>query len=93
VERSYEGLDLVPEAVVVVSGARNVLHVNDRAAALLGTTDDVVGKPLRDALVLLDDAGNVCEDPVGDDPGGQRIAERVLRVSPAAGGARRACAR
>jgi signal transduction histidine kinase len=85
VERSYEGHDLVPEAVVVVSGARNVLHVNDRAAALLGTTDDVVGKPLRDALVLLDDAGNVCEDPVGDDPGGQRIAERVLRVSLADG--------
>ncbi len=77
---SYAGLDLVPEAVIVVSGARNVVHANDRARALLGLVGDTVGKPLADVLELVDDAGNPCRDPIGDDPGGSRIAERVLRV-------------
>lgn len=74
-------LDLVPEAVVVVDRDGRIAHVNDRARAVLGVDPSVVGKPFDDAVPLQDDAGNASGfELVARGRGGERLAERILRV-------------
>lgn len=74
------GLDLVPEAVVVVEDGR-IVAVNDRARALLGVGPEAAGRRFDDEVTLQDDAGNRCgADIVARGRGGDRLAEQVLRV-------------
>jgi signal transduction histidine kinase len=78
-EDPVAALDLVPEAVVVLTPAGTVLHTNDRAPALLDIGPGAVGRSLDDVLVLRDDGGNRCGVPSGVRPG-TRLAERILRA-------------
>jgi signal transduction histidine kinase len=78
-ERSV--FDALPEAVVVVGDDGRVSLVNDRAETLLGLTGDAVGRALADVLELRDDTGARCLLPVGRPVVGDRMAERVLRVT------------
>lgn len=73
-------LDLVPEAVVVVGPGRVVEHCNRRTAALLGT-DELVGRPLHEAIDLRDESGSPCPPELLELPAAaDRLAERLLTV-------------
>lgn len=75
-----DALDVVPEAVVVLSADRRIRHVNDRATALLGIRD-AAGEPFSKVVVLEDDSGERCDEQLLDPPPvADRLAERVLRV-------------
>lgn len=73
-------LDALPEAVLVLDEERRLTHANDRVRPLLGLDDDAVGSVLGDVLVLLDESGRACPDPLPSRGTGGRIAEQVLRV-------------
>lgn len=78
---SLSALDLLPEAVVVLTGAdHRVVHVNDRARALLAVDPEAVGDPFHKAVPLVDDAGNAAGDALIPSGRAERIAERMLRV-------------
>lgn len=72
--------DALPEAVLVLDEARVITACNDRASALLGVTTDDLGRRLDDALTLLDDAGQLCPDPLPARGLADRVAEQLLRV-------------
>ena len=79
---AYAGLDLVPEAVLVLDDAHVVLHANDRARDLLALPHDAVGLAVSKVVDVHDESGTPYEDtwipPRGT---ADRIAERVLRVA------------
>ncbi len=75
-----QGLDLVPEAVVVVDAQRMITLVNDRALPLLGIGPDSVGHPLADVLALHDLSGAPCMSGLIPDALVERISEQVMRV-------------
>ncbi len=77
-------LDLLPEATVLLDPAGTVVHVNRRAATLVGLDASAVGQPLTSVLDLRDESGapavggllaSVLDRRVAD-----RLAERLLRV-------------
>lgn len=78
-----EPYDALPEAVLVLDEQRTLTACNDRATALLGVGTDDLGAVLGEVVVLRDDSGKVCADPVGehgDTSVSDRIAERVYRL-------------
>lgn len=72
--------DALPEAVLTLDGERVVTGCNDRSGDLLGVTADDIGRTFGDVVTLLDDTGQVCEDPLPAAGVADRIAEQVLRV-------------
>lgn len=83
----WQGLDLLPEAVLVLDADRRIVHVNDRAAALLAVDRDAVGDKVADAVTVLGDDGQPCGPSWVPGPGGvaARVAEQVLPVRLADG--------
>lgn len=75
------GLDLVPEAVVIVDADQVVQHANARVPALLGH-DGLVGQRLLDAVDLRDESGAPCPAGMLRLPrAADRLVERLLRVT------------
>lgn len=72
--------DALPEAVLTLDAQRAVTACNDRGSALLEVTGDDIGRPLSKAVTLLDETGQVCEDPLPSRGVADRIAEQVYRV-------------
>lgn len=76
-----EPFDALPEAVLALDERRVVTACNDRAGPLLGVTTEDLGRPFGGVLTLLDDAGQVCEDPLPSRRGvADRVAEQLFRV-------------
>lgn len=73
-------LDALPEAVLALDEQRVVTACNDRCGPLLGVTTEDLGRPLGEAVTLLDEDGQVCHDPLPDRGVADRVAERLLRV-------------
>ncbi len=82
-------LDLLPEATVLLDREGNVVHVNRRAATLIGLDASTVGKPLSDVLDLRDESGAPAVKgvlaSVFDHRIAERLAEQLLRVQLADG--------
>lgn len=72
--------DALPEAVLRLDEHRVLEACNDRAASLLGVTTDDLGRAFGDVVVLRDETGQVCEDPLPERGVADRVAEQVLRV-------------
>jgi signal transduction histidine kinase len=75
-----QGLDLLPDAVVVVDADGVVLDANDRARDLLRIGRDDQGKRLGDLLDIQDLSGSPCALPPPAPRVGDRLAERTLTV-------------
>lgn len=80
-----EPFDALPEAVLALDERRAVAACNDRTGPLLGVTTDDLGRPFGEVLTLLDDAGQVCEDPLPSRGVADRVAEQLFRVRLADG--------
>lgn len=77
--------DALPEAVLVLDRDRRVVGRNDRAAQLLGVTDEDLGERFGDVVDLLDATGVPCPDPLPERGVGDRVAELALQVRLAGG--------
>lgn len=76
-----QALDLVPEAVVLIDASGTVLHVNDRAVAMLDLAGDAVGSDLTEVLEIRADTGDDITDClVPQSSVADRIAERIVHV-------------
>lgn len=75
-----EPFDALPEAVLALDERRVVTACNDRTGPLLGVTTDDLGRPFAEVLALLDDAGQVCREPLPSRGVADRVAEQVFRV-------------
>lgn len=89
VDSDYTSYDEVPDAVLVLDGDGTLLSANAAAAALLHLDlPDVLGRPLSDVLVLLDERGNdwwECSRPLLRLPGVRRQPERRLMLADPGG--------
>jgi hypothetical protein len=86
----YTSYDEVPDAVLVLGGDGTVLSANAAAAANLLHLDlpEVLGRPLSEVLVLLDERGNdwwECSRPLLRLPGVRRQPERRLMLADPGG--------
>ena len=73
-------LDALPEAVLALDEQRVITACNDRAGPLLGVTAADLGRPLAEAVTLLDDAGQLCPEPLSARGVADRVAEQLFRV-------------
>lgn len=75
------GLDLVPEAVVVLDVDDRVVDLNDRARPLLGLGPQSLGKPVAELVDVFDEAREPCAGGLAPPRAKvDRLAETVLRV-------------
>ena len=81
-------LDLLPEAVVVLDPRGTVMASNDRAQALLGLGDAVVGRPVGQLLELVDETGDPYPLPPPVPRIGDRMPERLLQLQGGEGWSR-----
>ncbi len=72
--------DALPEAVLALDEQRVITACNDRTGPLMGVSTDDIGSPFDTAVTLLDDAGQVCADPLPVRGVADRVAEHVFRV-------------
>jgi signal transduction histidine kinase len=84
-EQDKTAYDCLPDGVLVVDGAQEVVLFNPAAERLLGIrADAVLGRQLRDVLPLVDETGRdwwACTDPFGGLSTRSRQPERRLQVS------------
>jgi len=85
----YTSYDEVPDAVLVLDGDGTLLSANAAAASLLHLDlPEVLGRPLSEVLVLLDERGNdwwECSRPLLRLPGVRRQPERRLMLADPGG--------
>jgi signal transduction histidine kinase len=91
-EAAPTSYDELPDAVLVLDSESHLLSANTAAATLLHPDPPaVLGRPLSDLLVLIDERGNdwwECSLPLMRLPGVRRQPERRLMLADAAGGER-----
>lgn len=73
-------LDLLPDAVVLVSGEGTLIGANDRCQVVLGFGREAVGRPLDEVLDLRDDAELRLVLPPARNRVAYRQSERLVRV-------------